>query len=202
MARARLPDLSLTEWAVLAVVAEAPAHGFAIAKELAPTGDLGRILRSLDRWPNAQPHPGDPRRRDGWAHLAVRRRRGRHAGPLIGLQEVGQTAAARHLGDAVSREAVQILSGLAPGTRRTTYTARRWLAADRLAYSVDDFRTRVEHELVKAVTHLRIWEHVYGPSTELIAFATSTSRKASRNRQVSGLRPRRPARAWRSLCRQ
>ena len=43
MARARLPDLSLTEWAVLAVVAEAPAHGFAIAKELAPTGDLGRI---------------------------------------------------------------------------------------------------------------------------------------------------------------
>jgi DNA-binding PadR family transcriptional regulator len=43
MARARLPDLSLTEWAVLALVAEQPTHGFAISKELAPEGDLGRI---------------------------------------------------------------------------------------------------------------------------------------------------------------
>jgi DNA-binding PadR family transcriptional regulator len=41
--RARLPDLSLTEWAVLALTAEHPTHGFAIAKELAPDGDLGRI---------------------------------------------------------------------------------------------------------------------------------------------------------------
>jgi DNA-binding PadR family transcriptional regulator len=39
----RLPDLSLTEWAVLALVAEQPTHGFAIAKELAPDGDLGQI---------------------------------------------------------------------------------------------------------------------------------------------------------------
>jgi DNA-binding PadR family transcriptional regulator len=43
MARARLPDLSLTEWAVLGLVAEQPTHGFSIAKELAPSGDLGRI---------------------------------------------------------------------------------------------------------------------------------------------------------------
>jgi DNA-binding PadR family transcriptional regulator len=43
MARARLPDLSLTEWAVLAVAAEQPTHGFAISKELAPDADLGRI---------------------------------------------------------------------------------------------------------------------------------------------------------------
>jgi DNA-binding PadR family transcriptional regulator len=43
MARARLPDLSLTEWAVLSLVAEQPTHGFAISKELAPDADLGRI---------------------------------------------------------------------------------------------------------------------------------------------------------------
>jgi PadR family transcriptional regulator AphA len=43
MARARLPDLSLTEWAVLGVAAEQPTHGFAISKELAPEGDVGRI---------------------------------------------------------------------------------------------------------------------------------------------------------------
>jgi DNA-binding PadR family transcriptional regulator len=39
----RLPDLSLTEWAALALIAEQPTHGFAIAKELAPDGDLGLI---------------------------------------------------------------------------------------------------------------------------------------------------------------
>ena len=43
MNRAALPDLSLTEWAVLAVIAERPTHGFAIAKELAPNGDLGQV---------------------------------------------------------------------------------------------------------------------------------------------------------------
>jgi PadR family transcriptional regulator AphA len=41
--RNRLPELSLSEWAVLALVAEQPTHGFAIAKELAPEGDLGQI---------------------------------------------------------------------------------------------------------------------------------------------------------------
>ena len=43
MASARLPELSLTEWAVLALVAEQPTHGFAVSKELAGTGDIGRI---------------------------------------------------------------------------------------------------------------------------------------------------------------
>jgi DNA-binding PadR family transcriptional regulator len=39
----RLPDLSLTEWVVLALIVEQPTHGFAISKELAPDGDLGKI---------------------------------------------------------------------------------------------------------------------------------------------------------------
>ncbi len=37
------PDLSLTEWAVLALVRERAAHGFAIAKEFASDGDLGQV---------------------------------------------------------------------------------------------------------------------------------------------------------------
>jgi DNA-binding PadR family transcriptional regulator len=41
--RSPLPDLSLTEWAVLAITSEQPTHGFAISKELAPEGDLGRV---------------------------------------------------------------------------------------------------------------------------------------------------------------
>jgi DNA-binding PadR family transcriptional regulator len=41
--RPQLPELSLNEWAVLALVAEKAAHGFAIAKQLSPEGDLGRI---------------------------------------------------------------------------------------------------------------------------------------------------------------
>lgn len=51
------PDLSLTEWVVLALVAESPTHGFAVARELQADTDLGRILtvhrplvyRALDR---------------------------------------------------------------------------------------------------------------------------------------------------------
>ena len=49
--------LSVTEYAVLGVLAEQPSHGFAIAKELAEGGEVGRILtvgrplvyRALDR---------------------------------------------------------------------------------------------------------------------------------------------------------
>jgi DNA-binding PadR family transcriptional regulator len=36
--------LSLTEGAVLALVAEQPVHGFAVARQLEPETDLGRIL--------------------------------------------------------------------------------------------------------------------------------------------------------------
>lgn len=50
-------ELSLTEWVVLALVAESPTHGFAVAKELQAESDLGRIMtvhrplvyRALDR---------------------------------------------------------------------------------------------------------------------------------------------------------
>jgi len=38
------PELSLTEWVVLALVAESPTHGFAVARELQADSDLGRIL--------------------------------------------------------------------------------------------------------------------------------------------------------------
>jgi DNA-binding PadR family transcriptional regulator len=37
--------LSLTEWTVLALLREQPAHGFAIAQLTAPGGELGRIWR-------------------------------------------------------------------------------------------------------------------------------------------------------------
>jgi DNA-binding PadR family transcriptional regulator len=51
------PELSLTEYAVLGVLAEHPAHGFAISKALASEGEVGRVLtvrrpltyRALDR---------------------------------------------------------------------------------------------------------------------------------------------------------
>lgn len=65
------PELSLTEWVVLAVLVEAPIHGFAIAKEMRPDTDLGRILtvhrplvyRALDRLVAAgyaEPHHSEP----------------------------------------------------------------------------------------------------------------------------------------------
>ena len=52
-----VPPLSPTEHAVLGVLAEAPTHGFAIAKDLAPGTSVGRVLtvrrplvyRALDR---------------------------------------------------------------------------------------------------------------------------------------------------------
>ena len=43
MARQRTKELSTGEWAVLALLAEAPNHGFALAKALAPDGTIGRI---------------------------------------------------------------------------------------------------------------------------------------------------------------
>ncbi|MGH9038102.1 MAG: PadR family transcriptional regulator [Acidimicrobiia bacterium] len=45
-----LPDLSLTEWAVLGVLSIQPAHGFAVARELqrdAPVGQVWSIQRPL-----------------------------------------------------------------------------------------------------------------------------------------------------------
>lgn len=51
------PRLSLTEYAVLGLVAEEPSHGFALAKKLAADTEVGRVLtvrrplvyRALDR---------------------------------------------------------------------------------------------------------------------------------------------------------
>jgi PadR family transcriptional regulator AphA len=43
MARQRAKELSTGEWAVLALLAEGPNHGFALAKALAPTGVIGQI---------------------------------------------------------------------------------------------------------------------------------------------------------------
>jgi PadR family transcriptional regulator AphA len=51
------PRLSLTEYAVLGVLADGPSHGFAVARELAPAGSVGRVLtvrrslayRAIDR---------------------------------------------------------------------------------------------------------------------------------------------------------
>jgi PadR family transcriptional regulator AphA len=37
------PDLSLSDWVVLAVVAEGPTHGWPIVRELSPDGSLGRV---------------------------------------------------------------------------------------------------------------------------------------------------------------
>jgi PadR family transcriptional regulator AphA len=37
------PSLSLAEWTVLALISQAPAHGFAICRLTAPGGELGRI---------------------------------------------------------------------------------------------------------------------------------------------------------------
>src|SRR6185312_17466352 len=42
MARAR-SELTAGEWAVLALLAEEPSHGFALARAMAPDGEVGRI---------------------------------------------------------------------------------------------------------------------------------------------------------------
>jgi len=50
-------QISITEYAVLGLLAEGPTHGFAISKELAPDGPIGRVVtvrrplvyRALDR---------------------------------------------------------------------------------------------------------------------------------------------------------
>lgn len=55
------------------------------------------------------------------------------------------------LADADYREAVQVLFGLAPGTRGTLLTARRRQAAVVLGYSLGHFRNDKEDELLTAV---------------------------------------------------
>jgi DNA-binding PadR family transcriptional regulator len=43
MARSDAAELSLTDWVVLGLLAEGPRHGFALAKELEPGAELGRL---------------------------------------------------------------------------------------------------------------------------------------------------------------
>ena len=38
-----LPEMSLPEWLVLAILRQQPAHGFAVAQLTAPNGELGRV---------------------------------------------------------------------------------------------------------------------------------------------------------------
>jgi DNA-binding PadR family transcriptional regulator len=41
--RPSLPELSLSDWTVLGIVAERPTHGWPVVQELAPDGAIGRI---------------------------------------------------------------------------------------------------------------------------------------------------------------
>jgi DNA-binding PadR family transcriptional regulator len=41
--RRRPEELSVGEWAVLGLLAEGPSHGFALARALAPDGEVGRV---------------------------------------------------------------------------------------------------------------------------------------------------------------
>ena len=43
MVRTRNEELLLGEWAVLGILADGPAHGFAVSKRLADSGDVGRV---------------------------------------------------------------------------------------------------------------------------------------------------------------
>ena len=43
MAASEVPGLSITEWVVLGLLAEAPAHGFALARELSRDTTLGQV---------------------------------------------------------------------------------------------------------------------------------------------------------------
>jgi DNA-binding PadR family transcriptional regulator len=70
-ATAARPTLSLTEWIVLSLVAERPAHGFALARDLRPGAELGRVwtvsrslvyraLERLDRLGLVRPAAEEP----------------------------------------------------------------------------------------------------------------------------------------------
>ena len=64
MPRAR-DELTAGEWAVLALLAEGPTHGFAMARAMEPEGEVGRI------WSGAS---------DGTRSLATPRRQGAPSG--------------------------------------------------------------------------------------------------------------------------
>ena len=92
-------DLTAGEWAVLALLAEAPSHGFALARAMAPDGDVGRV------W--SRPPPARlPRRRhahgDGpRAPRRDRREPDRPARTILEATPNGKRAVTRWLGTPV-----------------------------------------------------------------------------------------------------
>ena len=136
--RRRLEQLATGEWAVLTLVAEGETHGFAVARALAPGGDVGRVwamrrplvYRTLDVL--ARPRAG-PRRR----HRAERERPAAHAAgdhrprAPSGSQE-WLDAPVEHVRDARSELMLKLLfldrAGRDPGTRCSTPRRERFAA--------------------------------------------------------------------------
>jgi len=90
--------LSLNEWVCLALLTEKPSHGFALAKQLAPDSDLGRILtvrrplvyaaakRAVTRWLNTPVNHVRDLRVEFLVKLRLLERRGRQPDRLIERQ--------------------------------------------------------------------------------------------------------------------
>ena len=129
----QMPDLSLTEWVVLALLAEGPTHGFGIAKELRADADLGRIItvhrplvyRALDRLVAAglaEPHATEPG--DAGPTRTVHR-----------ITKAGDDAVARWLAQPVAHIRdlrIEFLAKLRLNQRRSR-DAHRLVAAQRIA---------------------------------------------------------------------
>lgn len=85
------------------------------------------------------------------------------------------------IADGTYRDAVQILFGLAPGTRGTTLTARHRQAATGLGYSAGHFRNQKEAELLQAVA--------VGLHDDLLRYRSRVDR-ASESMEPTGDSPR------------
>jgi DNA-binding PadR family transcriptional regulator len=146
MARSR-DDLGAGEWAVLAVLAEQPTHGFAVARAMSPEGDIGKVwtvrrplvYRAIDILSEAgfvtpvgtEPSSSGPRR------------------TLVQATPAGRQALARWLAESVEhvRDARSLLmlkllflarSGADSAPLLTAQRERFESLADRLADAIDD----------------------------------------------------------------
>jgi PadR family transcriptional regulator AphA len=92
-------DLGPGEWAVLGAVAEKPTHGFAVARLLAPEGELGRI------WSLPRPVVYQIIKKLGQGGLiAARRVEASRSGPartVLGVTPAGRAALGRWLDEPV-----------------------------------------------------------------------------------------------------
>lgn len=93
-----LPDLLPGDWAVLGVVAERPTHGYAVARELSPDGELGAI------WALSRPlvYRAIQKLRDGGLIEPVGTQSG--GGPrreLLGCTAAGRAAVERWLAEPI-----------------------------------------------------------------------------------------------------